>query len=87
MSVVTKKPSRECPFCKSNNLDLSIKKTERFGKVNYQIAYYCKNCRCYGPRVLYNTTRDESRYEAHMSILENELVEKAADLWDNRGDE
>lgn len=42
-----------CPFCKSNKLDISIKTSGRWSRY-YQVAVYCKTCHAYGPRVISN---------------------------------
>lgn len=40
-----------CPFCSSDKLDISIKTSGRWERY-YHVAVYCKNCHCYGPRVI-----------------------------------
>ena len=40
-----------CPFCSSDKLDISIKTSGRWERY-YYVAVYCKNCHCYGPRVI-----------------------------------
>ena len=57
-----------CPFCDSDKLDISIKTSGRWERY-YQVAVYCKNCHCYGPRVIshvdnYRKVTDEDKNTA-----------------------
>lgn len=42
------KEIKPCPFCGSENIDYSIKTTNG----GYHMSMYCKECHCYGARVL-----------------------------------
>ena len=43
---------KSCPFCGSNKLDVSCKTTTSSTGRVYHVVVFCKECRCYGPRVL-----------------------------------
>lgn len=44
---------KPCPFCGGKNIDYSIKVTSRKrDTANYHVCMYCKDCNCYGKRVL-----------------------------------
>lgn len=44
---------KDCPFCGSNNIDYSVKTA---GRIGYHMSMYCKDCHCYGKRVLIKPT-------------------------------
>ena len=43
---------KSCPFCGSNKLDISCKTTTSSTGRVYHVVVFCKECRCYGPRIL-----------------------------------
>lgn len=50
-----------CPFCGGNHIEYSIKTCGRWER-KYHVAMYCKDCNCYGARVLITPT-EKTRYE------------------------
>jgi hypothetical protein len=69
-----------CPFCGSHNIDYSVKTTGRW-KRQYHLALYCKECNCYGKRVLITPAENESRFEVERNPKYKQL---AIDAWNNR---
>lgn len=70
---------KPCPFCGSEKIDYSVKTCGRIsGK--YHVAMYCKECNCYGARVLI-TPKETNR----CSIEKNhEYKQLAIDAWNRR---
>ena len=71
-----------CPWCKSTDIRYSVKKSNSLGKSTYHAAFYCWNCHCYGPRVLY---KPEGKVPGHVTVERNEeLKEQARLAWESR---
>ena len=70
---------KSCPFCGSNNIDYSVKTTGRWER-KYHVAMYCKDCNCYGKRILITPT-ETSRYDVERNIKYKQL---AIDAWNDR---
>ena len=70
---------KSCPFCGSHNIDYSIKTTGRWER-KYHVAMYCKDCNCYGKRILI-TPLETSRYDVERNI---EYKQLAIDAWNTR---
>lgn len=78
MSAVKLKP---CPFCGSKKLEYSIKVASRTrDTANYHVCIYCKNCNCYGKRVLVHID-NICRKDIEDKIELRKLAEEA---WNNR---
>lgn len=71
---------KSCPFCGSHNIDYSIKTTGRW-KRQYHLALYCKDCNCYGKRILITPAENESRFEIERNPKYKQL---AIDAWNTR---
>lgn len=68
----------ECPWCKENNLGYSIKTSS----AGYHASIYCKNCHCYGPRIL---LKKEKCYLNRCQIEnDTDLFDKALIAWNTR---
>ena len=63
---------KPCRHCLSEKIGLS----RRYRSGNYHVAYYCKQCYCYGPRVLTSSAASPSDHRA--------AEERAAELWNTR---
>lgn len=72
---------KPCPFCNSRNIEYSIKVASRTqAKANYHVCMYCKDCNCYGRRVLVTLDNHVRR-----NIENNANIRKLAeDAWNNR---
>lgn len=70
---------KSCPFCGSHNIDYSIKTTGRWER-KYHVAMYCKDCNCYGKRILITPT-ETSRYDVERNI---EYKQLAINAWNTR---
>ena len=70
---------KSCPFCGSNNIDYSVKTTGRWER-KYHVAMYCKDCNCYGKRILITPT-ETSRYDVERNTKYKQL---AIDAWNDR---
>lgn len=68
-----------CPFCGSHNISYSVKTTGRWER-KYHVAMYCKDCNCYGKRILITPT-ETSRYDVERNI---EYKQLAIDAWNTR---
>lgn len=68
-----------CPFCGSHNIGYSVKTTGRWER-KYHVAMYCKDCNCYGKRILITPT-ETSRYDVERNI---EYKQLAVDAWNTR---
>ena len=68
-----------CPFCGSHNIGYSVKTTGRWER-KYHVAMYCKDCNCYGKRILITPT-ETSRYDVERNI---EYKQLAIDAWNTR---
>lgn len=60
---------KPCPFCGSNHLGISDKTTTISYKRKRHVAVYCKDCNCYGARIIgeeqsYNSATDEAKSKA-----------------------
>lgn len=72
---------KTCPFCQSDDIRYSVKTTTIKFKPAYHATMYCNHCHCYGPRILYKTDPDTSRY----SIEQDDALKKCAmDAWNFR---
>ena len=68
-----------CPFCGGEDIGYSVKTTGRWER-KYHVAMYCKDCNCYGKRVLVTPT-ENTRYD----IERNEEYKKLAiNAWNTR---
>lgn len=68
---------KPCPFCGSRKLGYSIKVSSRTrGEANYHVCMYCKNCNCYGKRVLVHVN-DICRKNIENNIEFRKLAEEA----------
>jgi hypothetical protein len=72
-----------CPFCGSDKIDYSIKTTGRWER-KYHVAMYCKDCNCYGKRVLITPVDNESRFEVERNPKYKQL---AINAWNTRSEE
>lgn len=72
---------KSCPFCASNNIELSMATSGKY----YKVAYYCKTCNAYGPRVIYRP-EEKVRYtiEKNLNKEENPTRQEAEALWNLR---
>ena len=70
---------KPCPFCGSHNISYSVKTTGRWER-KYHVAMYCKDCNCYGKRILITPT-ETSRYDVERNI---EYKQLAIDAWNTR---
>ena len=68
-----------CLFCLSSKLGISNKTTTFQRKRKRHVAVYCKDCNCYGPRVL----ADEI---PHSRNAEPGTTAKAIELWNRQED-
>ena len=74
---------KPCPFCGSNNLDVSMKTSGKY-KQCFQCCVYCKSCRTYGPRVL-SERRSKAVAMSPAKIREDDiLIDQTIDAWNNR---
>lgn len=68
-----------CPFCGGEDIGYSVKTTGRWER-KYHVAMYCKDCNCYGKRVLITPT-ENTRYD----VEHNEEYKKLAiNSWNTR---
>lgn len=68
-----------CPFCGGEDIGYSVKTTGRWER-KYHVAMYCKDCNCYGKRVLVTPT-ENTRYD----VEHNEEYKKLAiKSWNTR---
>lgn len=68
-----------CPFCGGEDIGYSVKTTGRWER-KYHVAMYCKDCNCYGKRVLITPT-ENTRYD----VEHNEEYKKLAiNAWNTR---
>lgn len=70
---------KPCPFCNGENIDYSVKTTGRWER-KYHVAMYCKDCNCYGKRVLITPT-ETNRIEIGRNPKYKQL---AIDAWNTR---
>lgn len=70
-----------CPFCQSDDIRYSVKKTTIKFEPAYHAAMYCNHCHCYGPRILHKGKREKSRYDFE---CEDVLKKCALDAWNFR---
>lgn len=72
---------KPCPFCGSKKLGYSIKVASRTrDTANYHVCMYCKDCNCYGKRVLVHVG-DICRRDVENNAELRKLAEEA---WNNR---
>lgn len=72
---------KPCPFCGSKKLGYSIKVASRTrDTANYHVCMYCKDCNCYGKRVLTHVN-DRCRRNVENNAELRKLAEEA---WNNR---
>lgn len=69
-----------CPFCGSTKIDYSVKTTGRWER-KYHVAMYCRDCNCYGKRVLITPAEEETRFEVERNPQYKQL---AIDAWNTR---
>ena len=72
-----------CPFCGSDKIDYSVKTTGRWEK-KYHVAMYCKDCNCYGKRVLITPADNESRFDVERNPKYKQL---AINAWNTRSED
>lgn len=70
---------KPCPFCNGENIDYSVKTTGRWER-KYHVAMYCKDCNCYGKRVLITPT-ETNRIEIGRNPYYRQIAE---DAWNTR---
>ncbi len=68
-----------CPFCGGEHIDYSVKTCGRWER-KYHVAMYCKDCNCYGARVLITPT-ESTRYEVENNPKYKKL---AIEQWNTR---
>ena len=68
-----------CPFCGGEDIGYSVKTTGRWER-KYHVAMYCKDCNCYGKRVLVTPT-ENTRYDVEHNEEYKKLAIKA---WNTR---
>ena len=68
-----------CPFCGGEHIDYSVKTCGRWER-KYHVAMYCKDCNCYGARVLITPT-ESTRYEVENNPKYKQL---AIEKWNTR---
>lgn len=77
-------PLEPCPFCESEKIKYSLKKTGRF-ELHYHACMYCADCHTYGPRVLSASFRHDD-YIARRDVENDaELLARAGQAWNKRG--
>ena len=76
MNEIKLKP---CPFCGGEDIGYSVKTTGRWER-KYHVAMYCKDCNCYGKRVLVTPT-ENTRYDVEHNEEYKKLAIKA---WNTR---
>lgn len=69
---------KPCPFCGSENIDISDKTTTIGIKRKRHVACYCKDCHCYGPRLI---CKEDGLY-SNRSV--DGSKEKAIKAWNKR---
>lgn len=67
-----------CPFCQETNLGFSDKTTTIDRKRKRHVAMYCKDCHCYGPRLIVPEVGYANRDG------KKEAWDLAADAWNSR---
>ena len=76
------KELKPCPFCGSTKLGLSERVNSRKRmEASYRVAVYCKNCNCYGPRILVKIKAPHTYPPLKDTNASRRL---AADAWNNR---
>lgn len=76
---------KPCPFCGSDKIDLSMQVSTHLSDRWYKVAYYCKNCNSYGPRVVYKTKEFvRSLIEKMFRQEGNSTRKEAENLWNKR---
>lgn len=70
---------KPCPFCGSDRINYSVKTTGRWER-KYHVAMYCKDCNCYGARILI-TPKENNRSDIEKNELYRKLAEEA---WNTR---
>lgn len=68
-----------CPFCGGEHIDYSVKTCGRWER-KYHVAMYCKDCNCYGARVLITPT-ESTRYDVEKNPKYKKL---AIEQWNTR---
>ena len=68
-----------CPFCGGEHIDYSVKTCGRWER-KYHVAMYCKDCNCYGARVLITPT-ESTRYDVEKNQKYKQL---AIEQWNTR---
>ena len=70
---------KECPWCKSTDIKYSLTTSASQFKRSYHACFYCWDCNCYGPSVIYKPEKDEHRH----TVASNEMLkQRAAEKWD-----
>ena len=73
---------KDCPFCGSDKIGFSAKVASRKrNEANFHVAAYCKDCNCYGPRILVKIKSDKNYPQLNDKTMQYKL---AADAWNNR---
>lgn len=72
---------KPCPFCRSTNIKYSVKGKRYY----YQAAYYCRDCNCYGPRILSEHVAETSYPQKCAILREGSLQQQAEEAWNSRG--
>lgn len=69
---------KHCPFCGSDNIDVSDKTTTINLKRKRHVALYCKDCHSYGPRLI---CKEDGAYSNKAT---SGSKWKAVSAWNNR---
>lgn len=77
---------KNCPFCGGSKIDLSMTVSESIRNRYYKVAYYCKSCSTYGPRVIYKPEDPRNRYAAEKELQKEDspIRLQAEKLWNTR---
>lgn len=72
---------RECPWCKGTDIRYSIRTSTSNFKRIYHASFYCWDCNCYGPRIIYKPDDTMHRVDVERNL---ELKQQALNAWENR---
>ncbi len=74
---------KPCPFCGSNDIGLSVKRSRY---PFWYTAMYCKKCNCYGART--KVTAEGIEWIAREDIADSKTTEQiAVDAWNERAND
>lgn len=72
---------KPCPFCGSNDIRFSAKTSTSNRNRIYHFAMYCRDCNCYGSRVLWSHDGKTNRYDFDKHL---EFRQWAENAWNRR---